>query len=69
MMGGEKLTEEDLVKEVITPNLSDSWIKPFKLNGTHQYNGTKKVMNILEVLESNEQLQQGNQHKQSNKQE
>ena len=51
MMGGDKLIEEELVKDVTTPNLPDSWIKPFKLSGADQYDNTKITINMLEVLE------------------
>ena len=56
MMGEEKLKEEKLVKNVISPNQPDLWIKPFHLSGAHQYNNAKKVMSTSEVLENNEQM-------------
>ena len=55
MMGGEKIDEEKLIKDVIALNLPDSWIKPFNLSGTHQYDTTKKVMSTLEILKNDEQ--------------
>ena len=45
-----------MVKDVITPNISDPWIKPFKLSGAHQYTKVKKVVDILEMLESDEKI-------------
>ena len=36
LMGGQKLDVEELVENVITPNIPDPWIKPFKLVGANQ---------------------------------
>ena len=55
MMGGEKLDKEELIKEVIAPNLPHAWIKPFHLSGAHQHNNPKKVLSALEILENDEQ--------------
>ena len=56
MMGGTKLSEEEIVKEVIAPNLPESWSKSFHLAGAHLHESTKKAMNVLEILENDEQL-------------
>ena len=53
--GGEKLNKEELIKEVITPNLPDAWIKPFHLSGEYQHNNNKKVLSALKILENDEQ--------------
>ena len=55
MMGVKKLDEEELIQDLIAPNLPDSWIKPFYLSGAHQYDNTKKVMSTLEILENDKQ--------------
>ena len=56
MMGGTKLSEEEIVKEVIAPNLPELWSKSFHLAGAHLHQSTKKAMNVLEILENDEQL-------------
>ena len=35
MMGGDMFNKEELIKDVIVPNLPDTWIKPFHLSGAH----------------------------------
>ena len=62
MMGGEKLKEEELMKEVIV----NAWMKPFQLSGAHQCDNVKKVLSTLETLENDEQTY-SHKHCQKNK--
>ena len=67
MMGGEKLTEEELVEDVIAQNLPGSWIKPFRLSGSHHCNKIKKVISLKKVLGGKEHLYRNKTHPKNNR--
>ena len=56
VMGKDRLSEEEIVKDIITQNLPEPWMKLFKLSGGHRLRKFKQALDILEVLESNESL-------------
>ena len=49
-MGKNKLLEEEIVKDIITQNLTEPWITAFKLSGGHRLREVKQALGILEVL-------------------
>ena len=51
-MGKEKLSEEEIVKNIIAPNHFDPCKKPFKPSGNHRSRKVKRASDISKVLES-----------------